>query len=251
MATSIDEIFQINRILKRGYSAEGSARALTDSEFFQISWEMGANQLDPHYRNLFSGLAQWIKTELSPHTALEIGCGPGYLLHCLNQLEVKAVGIDGNSYSRDFFVAQHPQWASQYILDKTFEHTYAPTDALISIECFEHIPDKGLAKTMQKVATILNPKYIVFSSTPHADSHLGWDVMWGHINLKTESQWIELFAQYGYELVPGVRPPITPWALLFQSRTSKKDHPYQAKHSKFVGNLKRGLSRLKRKLLLP
>lgn len=246
MQNPINTISKINKILGRGYTPDGDFRPLTDEEFFQISWEMGANQLDSGYRNLFKGLAEWIKKELSPTTALEIGCGPGYLLHCLNQLDINTIGVDGNPYSMKFFISEHPEHAAKYILDKEFQKTYAMVDVMIAIECFEHIPDEGLHQLLKKISGNQKPKFIVFSSTPHRDPHEGWDIMWGHINLKTESQWIELFAQFGYAPVRDVIPPATPWSLLFQSKESARTAPYEPKAvNNLVRHIKRFANRLK------
>ena len=245
MNASLNEIAKINQILGRGYLPNGEARPLTDAEFFEISWEMGANQLNTQYRALFHQLAQWIFRELTPKTALEIGCGPGYLLHCLNQLGIQTIGVDGNPFSRELFTQEHPQYAQHYLLDKAFENDYAPIDVLISIECFEHIPDAGLHASLEKIAAKLKPQFIVFSSTPYADPNPDWDIQWGHINLKSEAQWIALFSQFGYEVVPNVTPPITPWALLFQNRSDYLLKPYHEKNSSRIWNkLKRVIKKL-------
>jgi 2-polyprenyl-3-methyl-5-hydroxy-6-metoxy-1,4-benzoquinol methylase len=229
MGASITEISKINKILSRGYGADGVARPYTDAEFFQVSWEMGANQLNSNYRHLFSNLAKWISEELQPKSALEIGCGPGYLLNCLNELKIDAYGVDGNPFSKQLFTREHPQYADKYFLDKEFENHYSSTDALVTIECFEHIPDSGLHITLEKITKKLSPEFIVFSSTPYPEPNPDWDVMWGHINMKTEAQWIELFAKYGYDVVPNIRPPVTPWALLFQNSKARAIKPYQPK----------------------
>ena len=223
----IDNICKINRIISRGYTSEGKPRSFTDIEFFQVSVEMGINQHNKQYRKMFELLAQWIDDYFKPKAALEIGCGPGYLLKCLNKLGINTIGIDGNKYSKQLFVTEHPEYESKYFLDNNFNNDYKPVDVLIAIECFEHIPDDALTKIMDKIAKTIQPNFIIFSSTPYFDPNLDWDVMWGHINVKTSQGWIDLFKRNGYDLVLGVSPPITSWALLFQKRVSNDSPPFK------------------------
>lgn len=238
---------RVNQILGRGYDDSGKIRPFNDQEFFQVSDEIEANQLSENYRNSFKKFANWIKETLDPKSALEIGSGPGYLLNCLNELDIDATGFDGNKYSRALFTQEHPKYSEKYFIDKLFERAYKPADIFIAIEVFEHIHDEGIHSIMKKISHDIKPKHIIFSSTPYADPNPGWDLMWGHCNMKTESQWIEIFEQYGFEPVKKekvklagllksykqkrrlakhdkrlsqnfLRPPITDWAILFKRK---------------------------------
>lgn len=192
----------------------GEVRALTDLEFFEISRKLGFNQHHPGYRSLFESLANWIKGELNVKSALELGCGPGYLISCLNYLGIDTIGVDGNRYSQKFFQEAHPSYAQHYFLDKFFQYHYSPAQAFIAIEVFEHIPDEGLHKIMARVREEIRPEFVVFSSTPYPDAIPAWDIAWGHCNIKSPNQWHDFFRQFGYELSP-IRPPITEWASLY------------------------------------
>ena len=215
MTKSIADIMLELPTLGRGVTATGELRPFSAKEFFEVSSEMDANQRSPAYRALFEQLSLWIKGTLNPATAIEIGAGPGYLLFCLNRLGIHTLGVDGNPYSKEFFQREHPEFAGKYILDMSFQNDYPPADVVISIEVFEHLPDKEIHRVLSKIRGNISPKYVVFSSTPHADPHPGWDIVWGHINLKRPEQWRDLFACYSYELVRGVRPPVTDWASLY------------------------------------
>ena len=214
MQMTLDEVLERNRRLGRGFDAQGTPCPLTPQEFLEVSRELGATQDTPEYCALFAALAQWIRQMLPIRSSLEIGCGPGYLLYCLNQLGIVARGVDGNPHSRDFFLAHHPEYADRYLIDPLFEQAPAPADALIAIECFEHIPDAGLHALMREVCEHLGPKVLVFPSAPHVSPEPGWDVQWGHINVKPPEAWHALFAQYGFRLAPA-RPPVTEWASLY------------------------------------
>jgi hypothetical protein len=214
MTKSIADLMAENRQTGRGFDPIGNLRSLTAKEFFDISDELGCNQRNEDYRRLHEHFAVWIKQFLGIRTALEIGAGPGYLLYCLNQLGIDSVGVDGNEFSRAFFLEHHPDFAGKYVLDPLFEKPYHRADALVSIEVFEHIPDDGLHNIMAKVRDEIRPRFIIFSSTPYADPNPGWDFQWGHINIKQPEEWHALFRQYGYELT-AAKPPVTEWASLY------------------------------------
>ena len=214
MSKSIEEIIVENKISGRGYDEFGRIRSFTEKEFFDVSCLMGLNQGNPEYRQLFEYLTDWVMSHLRIRTAIEIGAGPGYFLYCLNKRGIDCTGIDGNPHSKELFDSLHPEFSSRYVLDKLFENTYAPVDALFSIETFEHIPDEGISNIMRKVTSELKPKIILFSSTPHADPNPGWDEQWEHINIKSSSEWHELFSSYGYHLHQA-KPPVTEWASLY------------------------------------
>lgn len=215
------EILEEGKELKRGYDDQGKPIAFTDKEFFDISSLMGFNQDNLDYCHLHRNLAHWIQDTLFPKSALEYGCGPGYLLNCLNELKINAVGVDGNPYSQEFFENKYPYFREKYVLDKFFDFDCPPKDVLISIECFEHIPDAGLEKIMHKVVNVIRPKFIVFSSTPYEDPNEGWDIQWGHVNIKQPNQWRSFFEKYGFELT-NLTPPITPWASLYKLKVDRK-----------------------------
>lgn len=215
---SIDDILRLNRITGRGLDEAGKPRPFTAREFFDISVELGQTQDNPAYRQLFENLAHWLRRTLpGVRSTLEIGAGPGYLVHYLARLGIDSQGIDGNRFSRDYFAQRHPSSAHRYALDAEFTGDYGRRDAVLAIEVFEHIPDPAIHSIMENLRHKVCPKFIVFSSTPHADPREGWDLQWGHVNLKSEAEWDALFARCGYSRT-GTRPPVTEWAALYVDR---------------------------------
>jgi hypothetical protein len=209
------DLMIINSVLGRGLDEFGQPRPYTDEEFFLISHQIGANQFNSNYRKLFEVLSQWIIREINPKSSLEIGAGPGYLLNCLNFLGVDSVGVDGNEFSKKLYSTLHPLYRDKYFLDKTFVGNYGDMDLLIAIECFEHINDEDLNGLMTKISTKNNPKKIIFSSTPFTFELENFDFQWGHINIKSESEWIDFFAKFNYKIMD-LKPPVTEWALAFE-----------------------------------
>jgi 2-polyprenyl-3-methyl-5-hydroxy-6-metoxy-1,4-benzoquinol methylase len=82
------------------------------------------------------------------------------------------------------------------------------TDLLVFIEVAEHMTDKELKALFKKI----KPKNILFSSTPNKTDG---DEEWGHINIKTEQEWNQLFEKLGYEFVKNLNVP-TNWSILYK-----------------------------------
>jgi 2-polyprenyl-3-methyl-5-hydroxy-6-metoxy-1,4-benzoquinol methylase len=215
MFKTIQQLSAYNKILGRGYDSQGVPRPFDEREFFEVSEEMGWNQNNPDYRDLFEVLSNYIIRLPHVHSSLEFGCGPGYLLYCLSKAGIDAAGLDGNKFSKRFFDQCHPEFSNKYFLDPTFSRSYKKSDLFISVECFEHIADDLLAEIMRKVRAEVQPTFILFSSTPFAESHPGWDLQWGHINIKQPNEWDDFFSQYGYQLTTD-KPPVTSWAALYK-----------------------------------
>lgn len=210
-----DDLVIINTIVNRGMDEFDRPRPYTDEEFFLVSHQIGVNQFNSNYRKLFEVFSRWIVKEFNPMSSLEIGAGPGYLLYCLNLLGVNSVGVDGNNLSKKLYSSLHPSYQHKYFLDKNFTGEYGEVDLLLAIECFEHICDEDLFSLMEKISIKNKPKNIIFSSTPFVSEMQNWDIHWGHINIKSENEWVNFFDKYGYELMD-VRPPVTEWALAFK-----------------------------------
>jgi 2-polyprenyl-3-methyl-5-hydroxy-6-metoxy-1,4-benzoquinol methylase len=215
MYKSFEQLRVYNEILGRGFDAQGIPCSFSEREFFEISEEMGWNQNNPDYKNLFDALATYIMGLPNIKSSVELGCGPGYLLYCLNKSGIEALGVDANTYSKRMFDQQFPDFSSKYRIDPTFSTGYKKVDLFISIECLEHIADELLHQIMKKVRDELQPKFILFSSTSAPDPNPGWDIQWGHINLKQPQEWEAFFARYGYVLTEE-KPPVTAWAALYK-----------------------------------
>jgi SAM-dependent methyltransferase len=180
----------------------------TDKEFFDWETQHGLTPDNPDYLRLHTFTANLIEP-YKPRRVLEIGSGMGTLLECLAQKGIYAAGIDPNRFHRDFFVKRNPRLADRYgLLDHKFK--LKRFDFVVSIEVFEHLTDELIHEYMKR----LKPRYFLFSSTPHQTTP-EFDEQWGHINLKQESEWIDLFSKYGYQLEKKLTLP-TEWALLFK-----------------------------------
>lgn len=226
MYLTIEQVLERNKTRGYGYDESGKVRPLNSKEFYEISCEMGLNQDNPEYRRMFENFSKWVVRTLKVKTGLEIGSGPGYFLYCLNKLGLETRGMDGNSFSQAYFQAKHPEFANHYHLDPYFEQSYGEVDVLLTIEVFEHIDDLGLEAVFKKIREQVKPKVIVFSSTPYADPHPGWDMQWGHINMKPIPVWDDLFAKNGFVASKRI-PPVTDWARLYLNESVLAEPKYR------------------------
>ena len=57
----------------------------------------------------------------------------------------------------------------------------------------------------------ISPKYVLFSSTSVKTE---WDFAWGHINVKEQDEWVNMFNGFGYKLLKEMKYP-TEYTKLF------------------------------------
>jgi hypothetical protein len=81
---------------------------------------------------------------------------------------------------------------------------------IVSIEVFEHLTDEQIKDYLSNIEC----QYFYFSSTPYTTTE-EFDKWWGHINIKSEEEWIKLFAKFGFILDKKLTIP-TEWSLLFK-----------------------------------
>jgi 2-polyprenyl-3-methyl-5-hydroxy-6-metoxy-1,4-benzoquinol methylase len=195
----------------------------TDKQFFD--WEIdhglypgGSNR---GFYEVHEKLADFI---LSTHvgnvdTHLDLGGGNSPLTKILQNNGVNAHLIELNQYSCDL--------QKKYGTENVFNIDFCANgltnkyDVITSIEVFEHTEDRKLIPFISKLAN--HCEYFIFSSTPHKDTP-EFDEQWGHVNIKTEKQWIRLFEVSGFHLLPVQSEYLqkncipTTWTLMFKSK---------------------------------
>jgi SAM-dependent methyltransferase len=66
-----------------------------DQEYFQADWREGGNRYDLETRREIEARnPQLIQEVFEPRRALDVGCGPGFLMYFLHELGVEVDGID-------------------------------------------------------------------------------------------------------------------------------------------------------------
>lgn len=149
----------------------------------QIPYERG----NPHYIQFFERIADWICKNLSPASAIDIGCAMGFLVEALRDRGVEAYGVDISEYA----ISQVRDDIKPYCrIGSAADPLPREYDLVTCIEVLEHI-QKGEAR--QAVVNMArSASRIIFSSSPSDTEEKS------HINVQPPIYWLGLFAKEGF-----------------------------------------------------
>jgi len=173
---------------------------LTEQEFLEAEIkEFKLTMANSDFVALAKEVAEYCK-KFNPESVLDFGCGTGVYSEVLRQEGFNIVGQDIFKSHRDYCKENYP-------LLKVYQKP-KEADLMLWIEVAEHMNDQQIAKALNAV----KPRIILFSSTHNKTD---FDQAWGHINIKSEKEWIDLFKGLGFKLIEKPKTP-TVWALTFQ-----------------------------------
>lgn len=173
---------------------------LTDKEFLEAELNsLNLTMDNPDFVGLAKSVADYCK-KFNAESVLDYGCGTGVYSEVLRQEGFNIIGQDVFKAHRDYCKENYP-------LLKVYQKP-KEADLMLWIEVAEHMTDQEISKALEAV----KPRVILFSSTPHKTD---FDEDWGHINIKSETQWVAMFRKFGYKLIEKPKTP-TVWALTFQ-----------------------------------
>lgn len=173
---------------------------LTDKEFLEFELnDLNLTMDNPNFVALAKSVADYCK-KFKPESVLDYGCGTGVYSEVLRQEGFNIIGQDIFKSHRDYCKENYPL-LKVYLKPKE-------ADLMLWIEVAEHMTDQEITKALEAV----KPRIILFSSTPHKTD---FDETWGHINIKSDTQWVSMFRSFGYKLIEKPKTP-TLWTLAFQ-----------------------------------
>lgn len=182
-----------------------------DKECFDIEIKSGVHLDNDSYVELFRQTAQEIVKITGAKTFLDCGGGMGAYTKAMLEEGLDCTYVDLNQHHVEYVGKRlKPIHDAQTLLiyAKDFtKQTFKKFDLVASIEVMEHIPDAQLIPFLTK----LKCDYFHFSSTPHTTDY---DAEWGHINIKSEEEWVALFEKCGFIFWQRLSHP-TSWSLLF------------------------------------
>jgi SAM-dependent methyltransferase len=116
-----------------------------DDEYFRGDWRAAGNNYSLETRRVLEGRnPALIKETFAPRKVLDLGCGPGALMHLLWELGIDVEGID--------FAASSARLATPEVRDRILTGTtYDAYDLVICREVFEHLTVFQLKKTVQNI----------------------------------------------------------------------------------------------------
>jgi len=178
---------------------------------FNHEHTLGINLDNESYVNLFRETAKEIMSITNAKTFLDCGGGMGAYTLAMIEQGANCTYVDLNEHHVEYVGKRlkpiHDAQTLQIYHNDFTKQTYKKFDLVASIEVMEHIQDKHLIPFLTK----LECKYFHFSSTPHTTEN---DKEWGHINIKSEQRWINLFEKCGFTAYKRIGQP-TAWSLLF------------------------------------
>ena len=184
---------------------------LNDQDCFDTELNAGIHLDNESYVNLFRQTAKEIVKITGAKTFLDCGGGMGAYTKAMLEEGLDCTYVDLNEhhikYVRKRLKPLNDQQSLDIYDDDFTACVFKKFDLVASIEVMEHIPDAQLIPFL----TNLQCDYFHFSSTPHTTDY---DKEWGHINIKTEQRWINLFEKCGFTPYQRIGQP-TSWSLLF------------------------------------
>ena len=181
--------------------------------FYDKSVELGFTTRD--YESLVNlhENGAWTLKIMGCTSVFEFGSGLGFFLSACQRIGLyRHVGYDINPYERDFAISKGVA-PEKYLIGDFAKIKLGKYDAIYSTEVFEHMTDEELDKVLPKLYKACN-KYFYFTSTPHASTP-EWDAEWGHINLKSKEQWIEMIEKYDFKYNHDDNS-VTSWGMVFK-----------------------------------
>ena len=164
----------------------------TPEEFLKAELEMGISMANEHFVNLCKFTAEQI-SDLNIKTVLDYGAGTGVYAEAYRRLGYKVYAFEIWKEHRDYIREN----TEVEIIDLVFT-----TDLMNFIEVAEHMTDQEL----DILFNLIKHRYVLFSSTSQTTE---WDEAWGHINVKTQDEWIKFFESKNYEYVKPLQYPTT------------------------------------------
>jgi len=140
-----------------------------DAEYFTGDWRAEGNSYSLETRRAIEGQnPALIKKVFSPQRALDLGCGPGALMHLLWELGVEADGIDFAQSSRGLAT---PEVRDRITVGSVTDSTLKPPDSydlVISREVLEHLTVREIRQAVSNMARMTS-KFVYVTTRFHPD----------------------------------------------------------------------------------
>lgn len=173
---------------------------ITEDQFLKAELEgLNLTMSNDGFVALAKSVSEYLK-QYEPRSVIDFGCGTGVYSEVLRQ--------EGyNIVAQDIFKS-HRDYCRQNYLDLKVIATPKEAEMMLFIEVAEHMTDEEIKLAIFKIS----PEFILFSSTPEKTDN---DESWGHINIKQEAEWIELWTGLGFEVIAKPNTP-TLWAMMLR-----------------------------------
>lgn len=167
------------------------SKHVSEEDFLSAELQMGIGFHNKDFVALCDATASQFK-DYRINTVLDYGAGTGVYAE-----SYRKKGYDVYVYE---IWKPHRDYIQQNAPNIKITPNPITTDLMNFIEVAEHMTDNEIIDLF----SIIQPKYILFSST---SERTDWDMAWGHINIKEQNDWINMFKRFGYKLLKNCNVP--------------------------------------------
>ena len=140
-----------------------------DSEYFQGEWRDAGNKYDLETRRRIEAKnPSLIKEVFAPRKALDLGCGPGALMHLLHEIGVNVEGIDFAESSKALAT---PEVRDRIAVGQVTDPTLKPANSYDLVICREVLEHLTVLQVRQAVANMvrMTSKFIYVTTRFHPE----------------------------------------------------------------------------------
>ncbi len=140
-----------------------------DSEYFQGEWRDAGNKYDLETRRRIEAKnPSLIKDVFAPRKALDLGCGPGALMHLLHEIGVNVEGIDFAESSKALAT---PEVRDRITVGQVTDPTLKPAKSYDLVICREVLEHLTVLQVRQAVANMvrMTSKFIYVTTRFHPE----------------------------------------------------------------------------------
>jgi 2-polyprenyl-3-methyl-5-hydroxy-6-metoxy-1,4-benzoquinol methylase len=131
-------------------------------------------------------------TDVSELTVLDFGAGTGAYSQAFADAGFKVKALD--------IWKEHRNYMKEHCNGFTIVSKPQKAKLMLFIETAEHMTDEEITEAVLRV----DPQAVLFSSTSDTTPN---DLEWGHVNLKSQFEWLEFWKLLGYELGRDLKRP--------------------------------------------
>ncbi len=173
----------IRRLLDKFlHVAQNRTQVAYDATFFTEAWFRNWAELQPVLWALIAAQPRW-------RAVLDYGCGAGAMVDPMNDEGYRYIGCDRSVEARTLYLRHFGRHPGRFLTDLS-EALTEEFDLALAFDVFEHMADDEIRIFLQETQAI--PEFFVNISRERG--------LPGHINIKSDKQWIALCESSGLSL---------------------------------------------------
>ncbi|NBX54838.1 MAG: methyltransferase domain-containing protein [Betaproteobacteria bacterium] len=163
----------VNRLFRK--------KVVYGSDFFADAWFREWLQLRLVLAAMLSSEPEW-------KSILDFGCGPGVMIDLMRDKGVDYMGCDYSVEARQLYLKHFGKFPDYYVTNLE-ESAISSKDVMLAFDVLEHMLDDEIEGLLKKVSSISELLFNISRARGIA----------GHINLKSDLEWITFMRKQGYE----------------------------------------------------